>query len=85
MTSLLLACLWALTANVIGMFPSKRSHWPAACALIATGLPILALVHVQNGWLPAALVLLAGASILRWPVRFALTWLRARLWGGANA
>ena len=35
--SLIAACLWAIAANVIAMFPSKSAHWPAAWGLIAVG------------------------------------------------
>ncbi|MEM8788276.1 MAG: DUF2484 family protein [Pseudomonadota bacterium] len=85
MTSgLLWACVWAVVANVIAVLPSKRSHWPQAYALIAIGLPILVLVWIQNGAWVALLVLAAGASILRWPVRYLWAWLRRRLgWRGA--
>lgn len=76
MTSLLLVCLWAVIANVIAMLPSKRSHWPQAYALIFTGLPIVGYVGVQNGWQVALIVLIAGASILRWPLRYVGAWLR---------
>lgn len=79
MTSLLLACIWAVVANVIAFFPSKRSHWPAAYALIGAGLPILAWIWIQNGWLLGTLVLVCGVSILRWPVRSLLRWLRRLL------
>ena len=48
--SLLLACIWAVLANVIAMLPSKRSHWPQAYALIAAGLsPGAALVFLITG------------------------------------
>ncbi|MEM8658963.1 MAG: DUF2484 family protein [Pseudomonadota bacterium] len=74
--SLLLACIWAVVANVIAMLPSKRSHWPQAYALIAAGVPILAFVYYQNGVLVTLVVLIAGASMLRWPVRYLAAWLR---------
>jgi len=74
--SLLLASIWAVAANVIAMFPSKSNHWPAAYGLIAAGLPILVYTFWQMGpWVGLA-VLAAGASILRWPVRYLLRWLR---------
>ena len=47
--SLTLACVWLVTANVIAVFPSKHSHWPAAYALITLGLPILGWVFWENG------------------------------------
>lgn len=69
-TSLILALLWLIVANVTGMVPSKTKHWPQAYVLIAFGLPLLVWVFWQNGLLVGALVLLAACSILRWPVRF---------------
>ena len=74
--SLIAAFLWAILANIIAMFPSKRSHWPAAYMLIAVGLPILVWVYVENGWIFAAVVLAAGMSILRWPVRYLIRWVK---------
>ena len=73
--SIIAACVWLIVANVIAMFPSKRKHWPAAYVLITIGLPILAWVYVENGIWVALLALIAAASILRWPVRFALRWM----------
>ncbi|MEM9974016.1 MAG: DUF2484 family protein [Pseudomonadota bacterium] len=77
------ACLWCALACVIGMFPSKRSHWPAAYMLMSIGAPILVWLFVTVGWLATALFVVAAASILRWPVRFAWRWLR-RTVTGAN-
>ncbi len=74
--SLILACLWCIAANVIAMFPSKNRHWPAAYALIAIGLPILGFVIWENGVGVGLVVLVAAASILRWPVRYFLRWCR---------
>lgn len=76
--SLTLASLWGLTACLLGLAP-RRIHWPAAVALIATGIPILGYVTWQVGpWWGLAL-LAAGVSILRWPVFYAARWLRRRL------
>jgi hypothetical protein len=72
--ALMLACVWLVTANVIGMFPSKHAHWPAAYALIALGLPILGWVFWQDGPWAGLVVLAAAASVLRWPVRYLLRW-----------
>ena len=36
--SLILACLWAVAANLIALVPSKRAHWPQAYVLIAIGI-----------------------------------------------
>ena len=72
--SLTLACVWLVTANVIAVFPSKHSHWPAAYALITLGLPILGWVFWENGVWIGLVVLAAAASVLRWPVRYLARW-----------
>ena len=78
-TSLVLALVWLVAANLIGAVPSKRHHWPQAWALIAVGLPLLVWVAVSNPWWATAGVLLAACSILRWPVRYAGRWIARRL------
>ena len=76
--SLMLACLWALSANVLAMLPSRDNHWRRAYVLIAFGIPILGYVTYQNGpWLGLA-VLLAGMGLLRWPVIYLSRWMRGR-------
>jgi len=77
--SLVLACLWALIANVIAMFPSKDNHWKNAYGLIAIGIPIMGYVTWQHGpWL-GLLVLAAGMSVLRWPVIYLSRWIKGRI------
>ena len=71
----ILALLWLVATNVIGMVPSRHRHWPQAYALIAVGLPILVAVFVVDGVIVGLIVLLMAASVLRWPVRFFLRWL----------
>lgn len=83
--SLILACLWAATANVIAMFPSRHHHWPAAWVLIAAGLPLLGYVFWENGVWIGLVVLAAGLSVLRWPVRRLFRWVSARTGLGAGA
>lgn len=80
-TSLILALVWLVVANVAAMFPSKRSHWPTAYVLLAIGLPLLVWVFMQNGWLIALTVLVAAGSVLRWPVLFLWRWLRRQVQG----
>ncbi|MCV2871416.1 DUF2484 family protein [Defluviimonas sp. WL0050] len=76
--SITLACLWAVTATLIAMLPSRDHHWRAAYVLIALGIPILGYVTYQNGpWL-GLIVLAAGASILRWPLIYLWRWARGR-------
>ena len=74
--SLILACLWLVAANLIGMVPSRDHHWRAAYGLIAVGIPIVGYVTWQMGPLLGLLVLAAGASVLRWPVYFLWRWVR---------
>ncbi|MER5170567.1 DUF2484 family protein [Thioclava sp. GXIMD2076] len=66
--SLSLACLWVVLASVAAMGP-QRWHWMAAWALIATGVPILGGVTYQQGPIWGLVVLAAGMSVLRWPLR----------------
>lgn len=74
--SLTLACLWAIVANVLAMTPSRDNHWRRAYALIAVGIPLLGWVTYENGPLIGFLVLLAGMSVLRWPVIYLARWIR---------
>ncbi|MGO4917697.1 DUF2484 family protein [Pseudogemmobacter sp. W21_MBD1_M6] len=66
--SLTLACIWAVAANLIAMFPSRDFHWRAAYALIAIGVPLLGYVTLQNGPMAGLFVMVAGVSMLRWPI-----------------
>lgn len=83
--SLAFAFGWLVLANVTGMFPSKYRHWPQAYVLIAVGLPILAWVFWENGSVMGVIVLLAACSVLRWPVRFFLRWMRRVTLGERSA
>ena len=74
--SLIAACLWAIAANVIAMFRSKSAHWPAAWGLIAVGIPLVGWVTFETGPLIGLVVLAAGASVLRWPLRYLAGWLK---------
>ncbi len=73
--SLIAAALWAVVATGIALGP-RRFHWPAAWALIVTGVPIVGWVTYQNGPLVGLLVLAGGLSVLRWPVKYLLAALR---------
>ena len=79
--SLILAALWALSANVTAMLPTKDYHWRAAYVLIALGIPILGYVTWQNGPWVGLIILVAGMSILRWPVIYLTRWLRRKAGG----
>lgn len=65
--SLILACIWALLACFAGMAP-QRFHWPAAWFLIAFGIPLLGWLTWQAGPFWGLVFLIAGASVLRWPL-----------------
>lgn len=81
--SLILACLWAVLANLAAMLPSRDNHWRRAYGLIALGIPLLGWVTYQNGPWIGLLVLGAGMSVLRWPVIYLARWLRRHRGGGA--
>lgn len=74
--SLILAALWALGANILAMLPSNDNHWRRAYILIAVGIPILGYVTYQNGPWVGLLVLVAGMSMLRWPVYYLMRWVK---------
>ncbi|OCX66043.1 hypothetical protein BFP70_07970 [Thioclava sp. SK-1] len=69
--SLFAVCLWVIAATMVALGP-QRFHWPAAWALIATGVPMVGWVTYQNGPLWGVLVLAGGVSVLRWPVKYLL-------------
>lgn len=75
-TSLILACVWAIVANLIALIPSKKAHWPQAYGLIAVGVPLLGYVTYENGPWVGLVFLVAGMSILRWPVVYLGRWLK---------
>ncbi|EEB86402.1 DUF2484 family protein [Roseobacter sp. GAI101] len=74
--SFILACLWAVIANILAMTPSSDNHWRNAYILIAVGIPILGLVTMHHGPWAGLLVLAAGCSVLRWPAIYLMRWLR---------
>ena len=83
--SLTMAFVWVILANVLAILPSNDNHWRRAYFLIALGLPLVVWVGWENGIWVALLVLVAGASMLRWPVRYLMRWLRRTLGGGGSS
>jgi Protein of unknown function (DUF2484) len=79
MISLVFACIWLITANVMAMFPSRDHHWRSAYVLIAIGIPLLGWVTYENGPVIGLLILAAGASVLRWPVIYLWRWVRRQV------
>ncbi|NVK60983.1 MAG: DUF2484 family protein [Rhodobacteraceae bacterium] len=67
--SLFAACLRSVVASLPAMLPAKDDHWRRARGPIAGGLPILGWVVWENGPWVGLIVLFAGMSVLRWPVR----------------
>lgn len=79
--SLIIACVWIVLANVLAIVPSKDNHWRRAYVLIAMGVPILGWVIFDKGALIGLIVLVAGMSVLRWPVIYLMRWIRRQLAG----
>lgn len=77
--SLVLACLWALAANLLAMMPSRNHHWRRAYVLMSLGVPILGFVTWQNGPWIGLMVMAAGMSVLRWPVIYLGRWMRRKV------
>lgn len=77
--SLILACLWALGANLAAMLPSRDNHWRRAYVLIACGIPLLGFVTYENGPVVGLIAMAAGMSMLRWPVIYLGRWVRRRM------
>lgn len=79
--SLMLACLWAVAANILAILPSRDNHWTRAYWLIGVGIPLLGYVTYQNGPWIGLIVLFAGMSVLRWPLRYFGAWVKRRTTG----
>lgn len=74
--SLVALFAWLVLANLLAMLPSKDNHWRRAYGLIATGLPLLVWVFLDNTAWVGLLALLAGMSVLRWPLIYLGRWIR---------
>ena len=79
--SLILACLWALVANVLAMTPSKDYHWRNAYILIGLGIPLLGFASWENGPWIGLIVMVAAISVLRRPVVYLTRWVKLKLKG----
>jgi hypothetical protein len=77
--SLILACVWALGANLAAMLPARDNHWRRAYVLIGLGIPLLGYVTYENGPVIGLVVMVAGMSMLRWPVIYLGRWMRRRM------
>jgi len=78
----ILALVWLVVANLLGMMPSKDNHWRRAYFLIAVGVPIWVWLLLVNGPLVALVFLAAAMSVLRWPVIYLTRWVKRVLGRG---
>lgn len=67
---------WLVAANVLAMVPSRDNLWSRAYVLIAIGIPLLGYITYTNGPWIGLLFLIAGCSLLRWPLVYFARWLR---------
>lgn len=81
--SLILACLWTVLACLAAMGP-RNIQWPAAWALIAAGIPLLGWATYQVGPFWGIVLLVAGAAVVRWPLRRAAHHLYRTVGGSEN-
>lgn len=79
-----LGCAWLIAANVLAMLPSRDNHWARAYGLIALGIPLLGFITYTNGPILGLVFLIAGASVLRWPVIYLGRWVRRVFAGPAK-
>ena len=79
--SLIAVFVWLFVANVLAMIPSRDNHWRRAYILIGIGVPLLAWVFWEQAWWVGVLALLAGMSVLRWPVIYLGRWARRKTLG----
>lgn len=77
--SLSAAACWAILAAILATIPSNDNHWRRAYFLMSVGLPLLVWVYWENGVWIGLLVTAAAVSVFRWPVRYALAWVRRHL------
>ena len=78
--SLICATLWLVVANVMAMIPSKDNLWQRAYLLMAVGIPLLGWVVYQNGLWIGLIALVAGMSVLRWPVVYLTRRVKRLVW-----
>lgn len=71
-------CLWVVLAWGLEQALTARQSWPAAYGLMALGAPLLAWLWIGLGPWWAALGLAVMGLVLRWPVRYAGRWIKAR-------
>ncbi|KPP85701.1 MAG: Protein of unknown function (DUF2484) [Rhodobacteraceae bacterium HLUCCO07] len=76
--SLIALFVWLVVANMAAMLPSTDNHWRRAYGLMATGLPLLVWIFWENPVWVGMLALVAGLSVLRWPLIYLIRWLRRK-------
>lgn len=78
---IILIGLWVVLAFVMAAFPSTDNHWRRAYVLIGIGVPLLIWITWEHGILMGLVGLVAGCSVLRWPVYFLWRWIKQRFAG----
>ena len=81
---LVLACFWALVANVLTMTPSKIYDWRNARILIGLGIPLLGFLTFENGPSIGHVVLIAAMSMLLWPSVYLSRRIKSRVTGAVE-
>ena len=76
MIAVILGCVWLISANVLALVPSSDNLWFRAYMLIAIGIPLLGYITYTNGPLVGMAFLIAGMSVLRWPMIYLARWVR---------
>lgn len=74
--SLSAACCWIVLAAILAAIPSRDNHWRRAYFLMLVGAPILVWVFWSDGVVFGLIFTAGAASVLRWPLRYLLAWLR---------
>ena len=81
MDPLLAIGLWVVLAFLMALIPSDDNHWRRAYVLVAIGVPLLVWIVWQHGIFMGVLGLIAGVSVLRWPVYYLWRWIRQKVQG----
>ena len=77
--SLSAACCWIVLATILAALPSNDNHWRRAYFLMALGAPVLVWVFWNDGVAYGLLFAAAAGSVLRWPLRYLLAWVRRQV------
>lgn len=73
--------LWWVVAIVMRLVPSRDNHWQRAYILIGLGIPLVIWVAVTHNILVGLVVLVSGASVVRWPIYYLFRWIKQKTRG----